>query len=283
MTSYDITLATCAVLPDPDVDEEPLMEALNERGLQSRICVWDDPGVDWGESQITLIRSTWDYYRKIDAYRAWVEHVDGCSTLFNPAKAVLWNAHKRYLLELSGRGVATIPTQLVAKGAKGSLEEICEATGWKRVVVKPAVSAGSFQTYVMERGRLDEGVFEKLVETRDVLVQPYMTSVDTYGERCLVYLDGEFSHCVRKEPRFVGDEERVTGPHEIDELEVEVARAAIGCVGEELLYARVDLIRDDRGCPVVAELEIIEPSLFLPHREGSARRLAQALERRLRR
>jgi hypothetical protein len=30
------------------------------------------------------------------------------------------------------------------------------------------------------------------------------------------------------------------------------------------LYARVDLVRDDRGRSCVLELELVEPSLFLP-------------------
>ena len=45
------------------------------------------------------------------------------------------------------------------------------------------------------------------------------------------------------------------------------------------LYARVDLIRDQKGEPVVLELELIEPSLFFRFAVGSAERLAAALVR----
>jgi len=43
------------------------------------------------------------------------------------------------------------------------------------------------------------------------------------------------------------------------------------------LYARVDLIRGDHGAPVVLELELTEPSLFLAQAAGSAERLAAAI------
>ena len=49
---------------------------------------------------------------------------------------------------------------------------------------------------------------------------------------------------------------------------------------ETPLYARVDLIRDEKGEPVVLELEMIEPCLFFPFAGGSAERFAAAVVRR---
>jgi hypothetical protein len=43
------------------------------------------------------------------------------------------------------------------------------------------------------------------------------------------------------------------------------------------LYARVDLIRDAEGAPVLLELELTEPSLFFAHAPGSAERFARAV------
>ena len=48
---------------------------------------------------------------------------------------------------------------------------------------------------------------------------------------------------------------------------------------ETLLYARVDLIQDADGHPVVLELELTEPSLFFAHATGSAERFADAIGR----
>ena len=55
-----------------------------------------------------------------------------------------------------------------------------------------------------------------------------------------------------------------------------LALAAIPFAGP-LAYARVDLIRDARGEPVVLELELAEPSLFFAYAPGSADRFARSL------
>ncbi len=72
-------------------------------------------------------------------------------------------------------------------------------------------------------------------------------------------------------------------PREATEAERTVALAALAAVpgaGGEPLYARVDLLAGDDG-PVVLELELVEPSLFLEHVEGSADRVAAAIAARL--
>jgi hypothetical protein len=43
------------------------------------------------------------------------------------------------------------------------------------------------------------------------------------------------------------------------------------------LYARIDLIDDAAGRPVVLELELTEPSLFLPQAPDAAARLVSAV------
>jgi hypothetical protein len=43
------------------------------------------------------------------------------------------------------------------------------------------------------------------------------------------------------------------------------------------LYARVDLIRDDAGAPVLLELELTEPSLFFAHAAGAAERFTAVM------
>jgi hypothetical protein len=45
--------------------------------------------------------------------------------------------------------------------------------------------------------------------------------------------------------------------------------------GDEPLYARVDMLPG----PVLIELEVTEPSLFLRHDEGAAERFARAVRR----
>jgi hypothetical protein len=66
-----------------------------------------------------------------------------------------------------------------------------------------------------------------------------------------------------------------------DPAELNVAAQALQAIPSGTpLYARVDLIRDQQGAPVVLELELVEPSLFLPFSAGSADKFAAAVVRR---
>jgi hypothetical protein len=74
------------------------------------------------------------------------------------------------------------------------------------------------------------------------------------------------------------------GPRVASAAEVAVASRALAAVpggGERLLYARVDLIPGPAGGPVVVEVELTEPSLYLGYAEGAARRFADAIAGRM--
>ncbi len=126
---------------------------------------------------------------------------------------------------------------------------------------------------------------------RVALVQPYLDAVEgERGETALVFLEGRLSHAYRKGPMLVpglavvGDlfvEEDIR-PATPTAAELAVAAAALAAIpGGPSLYARVDVIPDAAGDPVVLERELVEPSLFLGHAEGSADRVAAAIADRL--
>jgi hypothetical protein len=114
-----------------------------------------------------------------------------------------------------------------------------------------------------------------------VLVQPYLDSVEGHGERALVWIDGELTHAVRKSPRFIGDAEQVSAAVPIADEEAAVARAALAVAPTPLLYARIDVARDEHGAPRVMELELVEPSLFFAQGPAALARLVAALRRQV--
>jgi O-ureido-D-serine cyclo-ligase len=195
----------------------------------------------------------------------------------NPIEVCRANVRKRYLLELAARGVPIVPTTLVARGGTCDLA----ASGAPRIVIKPEIGAASRDAAAFEPADPAAARHLAALTARgDALVQPYVRSVEGYGERSVVWIDGALSHAIRKAPRFAGDGERVSGPFEIADDERAVALAALAPYGD-LLYGRVDLARDDAGRPMVMELELIEPSLFFAHGAGSAARFVAGLARRL--
>lgn len=123
---------------------------------------------------------------------------------------------------------------------------------------------------------------------RSVLLQPYLDSVDRDGETALIYFAGRFSHAIRKGPLLPPGSrgspaiglfapEAIT-PRIPGRDELHVAEQVLAALPFQTpLYARVDLIRDATGAPVVLELELTEPSLFFAHATGSAQRFTAAV------
>lgn len=283
----DVALASCRELPEPDYDEELLLGALEASGIKVVVQPWDDPGADWSQARMTLLRSTWNYHLDRPRFLRWAAAASRVSDLWNPLSVVRWNSHKSYLLELERCGLPVVPTVLVPKSSERTLESILASRGWHAVVIKPAVSASSYRTLRIGAGQAADGEahLRSLAADGDVLVQSYLPSVEGYGERSLVWIDGEVTHAVRKSPRFSKDDESVSEEVESSLLETSLAKRAIAAagelVGEPLLYARIDVAPDSQGNPVVMELELIEPSLFLAQSRVALQRFVGAIGRRL--
>jgi glutathione synthase/RimK-type ligase-like ATP-grasp enzyme len=274
-----LRVATCLTLPEPDPDAEPLAAGLAAAGIEAAVLGWDDPAADWSSPIPTIIRSTWNYSLARDAFLAWCDRVAATAPLINPPEIARANSHKRYLLELAARGVPTIPTTLIAAG--GALGDAAHA--YERFVIKPAIAGGSLGARVFTAAEAADAAAHTAAWTArgDVLVQPYLASVEDYGERSLVWIDGAITHAIRKSPRFSGDSERVTGPEPIAVDERAVAEAALEPHAATILYGRVDMARDAYGNPCVMELELIEPSLFFAKHPPALDRYITGLKRRL--
>ena len=276
-----LKIATCRPLPEPDVDEPLLLDALREAGIDARMTPWreDNDSVD---ATPTIIRSTWDYIHHVDDFLYWAEAASSRAPLWNPIDIIRRNVHKSYLLDLQMRGIPVTPTVLARRGDPRGLAEIVSGSRWTDVVIKPAVGAGSFETH---RLRADDTccneVFSKLCNERDVLIQPYLPSVEGHGERALVWIDGEFTHAVRKSPRFADGAESVSEALPISSAEFALGHAALRDIADRLLYARVDVAPGFDGMPLLMELELIEPSLFLMQNPRALQRLVEGIRRRL--
>jgi glutathione synthase/RimK-type ligase-like ATP-grasp enzyme len=281
----DCTFVTYCELPDLDPDDRLAVEALRALDVRVEAAVWDDSHVDWTQTRACVLRSTWDYPLRIAEFLGWVDEVSKKTSLWNPAGVVRWNSHKFYLRELEARGVPIVPTAWVSRGSAVDLPSLMGERGWRQSVVKPAYGAGTVG--VRRVGSSREAIADGqahatgLLAEQDVLVQPYLNSVREYPERALVFIDGAYSHAVSKTPfqallpaGEAGEEPVVATGEEID-----TATKAMAAVPGRQLYGRVDLVRDDAGAPVVIELELIEPSLFLGMYPPAATAFAGAIAR----
>ena len=280
----DFTFVTYDGLPDLDPDDRLAVDALAKRGLLAVPAVWNDPSVDWSRAGICVIRSTWDYHLDHEGFLAWADRVTAVAPLWNPPQIVRWNSNKRYLEEIERRGAPIVPTAWLRAGERVDIGAFMRERGWERAVIKPVVGLATRNVMMVERSAVGlaraQAHAEMLLGEQDVMVQPFLESVERYGERALVFIDGEYSHAARKiafQPLAVAGEAGET-PVVAEPDEIAVAKDVAAMV-DGALYGRVDLVRDGAGKPIVIEFELVEPSLFLSLHPPAAERFASALAR----
>lgn len=276
-----IVLASCPQLVDGDGDDDGLVAALRSRGLHARWMSWDDPRTE--DADLVILRAAWDYAERREEFLAWTRRV---RNLLNAPSVVAWNSDKHYLHDLAAAGVPTVPSAFLEPG-----EAIALPGG--EVVVKPAIGAGSIDTFRFVDADAAEAHAVALLEAgRSVLVQPYDPRVES-GETALVFVGGEQSHAFTKgpilppqgiQPQLHGSgtyaEETLSAAEPDFELwdlghaVLDAAASHLGVVRTEFLYARVDLIGDADGA-VLLELELIEPSLGWRQLDDATRGLRQ--------
>ncbi|AZI58355.1 hypothetical protein EH165_09595 [Nakamurella antarctica] len=277
-----VLLLTCADLPHPEVETGLIAMALGELGIESTVLNWDDPALTDLPADLVVLRSTWDYTTALPRFLTTLEALR--APLLNSLPIVRWNCHKGYLLDLAAAGIPIVPTSIVKQGAA---IQVPEFAGADSVVIKPASSAGARGVGKFEIG--DPAALEHLqtwARTGDMLVQPFLPEILS-GERSLIYIGGTYSHAVCKVPgaqdfRVQSEYGGVVNPHSPTPAEFEVAEAALAHTPGELLYARVDLVAGSNG-PLVMELELIEPELFIAQFPDRAALFAGAVAQRLHR
>lgn len=267
-----------------DPDEPLVLAVLAEMGVDVSVVDWDDQRVAWSAFDRVVIRSPWDYQDRPEEFLDWMSVVESLTDLRNQVAPMRWSLDKRYLLELAEAGVAVIPTEFVEPGkALGALNAPC--------VIKPSVGAGSRDVAVFHPGddTLAAAHIARLHARQLVaLVQPLLPSVAVDGEWPMVFFGGEFSHTASKrvhlpDPSTAGELFAIESnePCIASAEQIEAAEQAMEYVQRRfgtLTYGRVDLVRGEDGRYLVLEVELVEPSLFLP--EGGAdavRRCAAAL------
>ena len=202
--------------------------------------------VAWDRYDYVIVRSPWDYQDDPEAFMAVLETIDRSpATLLNP---------------LPDRALDSSVEQAISGNADDTF----------RI---PRSSAAAFVD--AHGGRF---------AARDCLLQPFLTAILGEGEFSLFYFAGAFSHCILKTPAerdFRVQEEHggrlrlVTSP---EEALLAAGRGVLDALGEPLLYARLDFVRDGEGF-LLMEAELIEPSLYFNMDPASPERFAEALHR----
>ncbi len=237
---------------------------------------------DWSEFEAVIIRSPWDYHKSPDLFLETLIQIESQTLLLNPSKIVEWNLDKSYLRDLENRGVKIVPTLFENDSFDQKLFE-----NWlsefmvREIIIKPTVSATAKDTFRLGSFSSDvSGVFRH----RKYMIQPFMKNIAREGEYSLFYFNGDFSHAILKTPKqndfrvqedFGGVNRSITPGGQL----LRAGEKALKQIGQKLLYARVDFVRDDEDEFALMELELIEPALYFRMDKESPKRFAEAFDK----
>lgn len=268
-----------------------LKGALETAGLDAIPTPWTDHTEDASGLKgydLILPVIVWGYHRDHDLWlKACQLWKDEGLPLANSADTLMWNSDKAYLQNLIDQGIPMASTRFVERVTARDIDMAFDDLHSDVLIVKPTISAGAYRTLRLDRR---EDWASKLDEAPEgaAMIQSYLPTIETEGETSLLFFGGELSHVVNKRPgaegefriqvQFGGQYQALdTAPPEA----LELANQVLEAFGEELLYARIDMTRDEAGQWVLMEAELIEPDFYLASAPQAGARFAQAVKARL--
>lgn len=278
----------CAFLSMDNLDDffsydQMLFAPLKEQGWLAEEVSWRNQEVDWNQYDVVVIRTTWDYQGDVEGFRACLSRIESSSAqLQNSLKIVDWNISKQYLKDLQNQGIDIVPTLWFDSFSFAAIQAGFAQFDYPQLVIKPLVSANADHTYRLTAETLAAQADElaRVFSARDFMLQPFLSGIVEEGEYSLFYFAGNYSHAILKQPK-AGDfrvQEEHGGVLKSIQPTTEMltcARHCMAAIPEDVLYARVDLVRYKNQF-VVMEVELIEPSLYFNMDSESPQRFTDA-------
>ncbi|WP_375291377.1 RimK family alpha-L-glutamate ligase [Qipengyuania sp.] len=268
-----------------DISVAALRPAFDAAGLELVEIDWRAPMEDFAGCAAALIGTPWDYHDHESAFLDRLKALDAAGIrVFNDWEIVVWNSDKRYLDDLAEAGVPTIPTLWHPDPDRAAISEALDHFSAKSVVVKRQVGAGAEGQHRFTRDSLPAADWRM---GHAAMIQPFLPVIEQEGELTFVFIDGRFSHGVRKTAAegeyriqsIYGGAEVNFEPSASELAQAEAVMAALPFAAP--LYARIDMIRLEGETLAVMEAEMIEPYLYPEQGPELGERLASAVAARL--
>lgn len=267
-----------------DCQVEALRAGFDPASLELVELDWRAPLDLFAGLPLVLLGTVWDYQDHEAAFLTRLEQLAALGiTVCNPANVVRWNIDKSYLRDLAAAGAPAIPTLWPDDPTGAEIAAAFDHFGCDDLVIKRRVGAGAEGQLRFSRETAPPADWRY---GHRAMVQPFLPEILADGETSFLFVDGQFSHAVRKtaapgdyriQSIYGGQERAVMPPPE----DIAAAQAVVRAIpGETPLYARIDMIRH-QGALAVMEAELIEPYLYPRQGPRLGDMLAQAVLRRL--
>ncbi|MFT4512534.1 MAG: glutathione synthase/RimK-type ligase-like ATP-grasp enzyme [Planctomycetota bacterium] len=276
-----VVFATCRSMPGFQPDDVLIVTALEARGCTVTPAAWNESFEPFERADLLVVRSTWDYFDEAAAFDAWLQRLKTVpGVVCNAPSLMLWNSNKKYLLDLAERGAPLPPTKL-SQPTAAALTAAMDELDLQEAVVKPVIGAGASGLTIMQRNDADSIERAAAALQCEGLVQPLIPEIRTLGETSCTFFAGEFSHAVVKRPGtdsilVQAEHGGRTEPASLTPEQLATARSMLDLLPEPAVFARVDMVLIE-SAPLLMEIEVIEPELFVQHDATAADRFASVL------
>ena len=285
--------ASCMLKGSPDLRDDHhehelefalLRAACLERNISLEEVVWQEGQKRAADFDAFVIGTVWDYAEHEHQFLETLTAVETHTPLFNPLAAVRWNLKKSYLKMLQHKGVNIVPTLFVQSASDDAIRAAFKHFACERVVAKPLVGACAWRQVAVHKDESYPPLGER--PPGEAMIQPFLDAAQNEGEYSFIFVAKRFSHCVLKVPA-AGDYrvQSVFGgqnhTHTPSADDLAIAQSVLEAIDFDLLYARVDMMRDARGALALMELEIIEPYLYPEQGERLGELFAELLNAKL--
>ena len=263
--------------------DQMLFEPLKTVGWLAEEVSWRKPDVDWNNYDAVVIRTTWDYQDDVEGFMACLQRIEASSAqLQNSLKIVEWNISKSYLKDLQNQGINIVPTLWFDSFSLSEIRAGFDYFNSPQLVIKPLISANADHTYRLTPESLVQQAddLKAIFASREFMLQPFLNGIVDEGEYSLFYFAGHYSHSILKQPEsgdFRVQEEhggRLSSIQPCEDM-LTTARHSLAALPEDVLYARIDLVRHKKEF-VLIEIELIEPSLYFNMDSDSPQRFVVA-------
>ena len=185
---------TSEAWPNLYEDDLLLVQALDAIDIASHAAIWSDASVDWLAFDALVFRTPWDYFSRLEEFRAWLDaRMASGVRMINAREIIEWNFDKRYLQDLAAAGVSVIPTVVIPRGGSADVAGPAREKGWDEIVVKPSISGSAYRTFrfrVEDADRYRDEIAATLAD-RGVLIQPFLPEILDGGELSLLFVSHE--------------------------------------------------------------------------------------------
>lgn len=268
-----LTLTTCQSYPTLPENLEPLVKLLS-----SHVPIHITPWQTYPQTDFILPICAWDYSESPQQFEHWLNQAQHSGSQFiNPIELIKWNMKKSYLCDLAANGHPIIPTYILAPQAP-LIYQTMQQNQWDTAVIKPLI--GQSGNHV-SKVHLNQPLPNLSTYHHGIVLQPFVTQIQTLGETSLIFFHGHYSHAIQRQP--APQEWRAnsrygvqTYPAYPSQQTIDAAQAVLYSLPQMPTYARIDgIIQADSL--LINELEVIEPALYLNQVPHGSQYFAQAI------